>query len=152
MRQRDILNKYKRWIFIATILSFFICSILVYSAFRARSSFSLFWVNNLGVSEKIGPHGEPVNFSDTLSSKSERIYVFFKLDSKMPVRLKIRWYYEDQLILENEGLFQPGLNYGWMASHNGYFKEGRYKVEVGGKTIEFKIEDMKGDNVAGLSV
>lgn len=68
------------------------------------------------------------------------------------MRLKIRWYYEDQLILENENLFQPGLNYGWIASHDEYFKEGRYKVEVGGKMIEFEIEDVGGDNVARLNL
>lgn len=152
MRLGHILNENKRWVLITTTLSFLIiCFILIWLASRATLFFSPFWVNNLGVSEKIGSNGEPVDFSNTFSSKSEYIYVFFELDSKIPVRLKIRWYYEDQLILENEDLFQPGWNYGWIASHNGYFKEGKYKVNVGGKTIEFKVEDMDGDNVAQLS-
>lgn len=64
-------------------------------------------------------------------------------------RLKVRWYYQDQLFFEQEGLYQPGLNYSWITSQNG-FKEGTYRVEVGRQTIRFKIEKPRKEDVVQL--
>lgn len=131
-------------IVIASFCILIICLILVCSIISLRSTFYTFRVEIVGVSNKIGPDGNPVDFSSKFPSKSGRIYMSFELDSKEPVRLKVRWYHEDELILETEDLFKPGLNYAWIASRNEYFTEGRYKVQVGRRTLEFQVED---DNV-----
>lgn len=129
---------------VATFCFTTFCFIAAYSICRVTSSFSLFWVKDLGVCQEIGPDNKPSAISDTFASDSERIYTFFSLDSAMPVTLKVRWYYEDQIILENQYLFEPGLNYSWITSHQG-FKPGTYRVEVGDQTIEFKIEKSSDD-------
>jgi hypothetical protein len=116
---------------------------------RVSSSFSSIAITNLGVCKGIGSDGEPVGISNTFPVDSNRIYAFFTLDSKMSVRLKVRWYYQGELILEYEDLYQPGLNYSWI-ERQGFpsFEVGEYRVEVAGETVHFKVERSGEDDTA----
>jgi hypothetical protein len=140
---------HKGWVIVIFFGITALCFMAVCSTCRIRSSLSPFWITELGVCKRIGPDGRPSGVTDTFSSDSERIYAFFTLYSRIPVRLKVRWYYQDQFLFEQENLYQPGLNYSWITNQSG-FKEGTYKVEVGGQTIGFKIEKQREDHVLRL--
>ena len=116
---------------------------------RVSSSFSSIAVSNLGVCKGIGSDGELIGISNTFPTDSNRIYAFFTLDSTMPIRLKVRWYHESELILEYDDLYQPGLNYSWI-ERKGFpsFEVGEYRVEVAGKTVHFKVERSGEDDTA----
>jgi hypothetical protein len=98
-------------------------------------------VTNLGVCQGIGSKNEPVGISDTFPTSSKRIYAYFTLDSATSIRLIVRWYHEDKLILERQDPFGPGLNYTWIERQNSVdFEEGTYKLDVAGHTIQFRIK------------
>jgi hypothetical protein len=93
------------------------------------------------VSQDVSPNGDPIDITDTFPTDAERIYAFFTLKSNMSIRLKVRWYHEDELIFVQEELFEPGVNYNWIAIREpSGFKEGEYRVKVGDQEVEFKVE------------
>jgi hypothetical protein len=71
----------------------------------------------------------------------------------MPIRLKTRWYYEDEPTLEFEDLYQPGLNFSWIERQGlPSFRAGTYRVEVGGHALQFRVEQDvdEGDSESSL--
>jgi hypothetical protein len=67
------------------------------------------------------------------------------------MRLIVRWYHEDKLILERQDLFGPGLNYTWIERQTSAdFEEGMYKLDVAGHTIQFRVEKASKDDNARL--
>ena len=150
MRLTPYFKEFRMSTVLIVVISITVCLLLMY-LLLIQSSFSLFWIEILGVSNKIGPNNTPVEVSDTLFSDTEVIYVFFELDSNIPIRLKTRWYFENQLIFEDETIFQPGINHSWLASRKGSFDEGQYRVEIGGQIVYFLIEGSIDNNTAELN-
>ena len=108
------------------------------------SGFSLFGVKDLKVSQEVSSNGEPIGITDTFPTDTERIYAFFTLNSKLPMRLTVKWYHENELLLVYEKVFQPGVNYCWIARRDSAeFEEGEYRVKVVDQEVEFKVEKVE---------
>ena len=95
------MNIQRKWAIrgMVVVIPLLLCVVVSLFLCRVNSEFSPFWVYDLGVCQDISPNGEPIDIANTFSVDTERIYAFFILDSKIPIRLKMRWYLENQLIV-----------------------------------------------------
>lgn len=96
-------------------------------------------VEEVGLCQGPGPDGEPEGLTSVVSSDSDRIYLYMRLESNTWTTVRFRWYYDGQLLGVFTQRYNPGLSYTWLEHPPGQtFREGTYHVDVvvGGRVVE----------------
>jgi len=75
--------------------------------------------------------GQPLDPTAVFDTNQDTIYLIVLVDSPSPVRVGVRWFFEDELISDQSSTVQGGGGWWWLTPPPGEaFQPGDYRAEV----------------------
>jgi hypothetical protein len=103
-------------------------------------------VTELSTCTGVDENGAPSEITTIFSPDTERIFVCGYLEAFQPIDIDIHWYYEDELVFQQNGKSLTGQFFSFVEpGKTDTFPEGNYRIDIliGGvvaKSTEFRVE------------